>query len=115
MHIFPPIGKKYAYFSPIDLKYTKLQKMSENFPPHYIIFQLGKKYKTKKGGGGKNMNFKFNIHPCICEDQPVWLHLISSYFTFDLNFEGVSFRLQIILYLSLVHLPSLYPSSHLST
>ena len=31
MHIFSPIGKKYAYFSPMDLKYTKLQNKAENF------------------------------------------------------------------------------------
>ena len=31
-------------------------------PPHYIKFHLGKTFKSR-GGGGKNMNFKFNIHP----------------------------------------------------
>ena len=40
MHIFPPNGKQYAYFffSPIDLKFTKLQKKGSTFfaPPQYI-------------------------------------------------------------------------------
>ena len=33
MHIFPPIGKKYAYFPPINFNYTKLQKKTENVLP----------------------------------------------------------------------------------
>ena len=31
MHIFPPIRKKNAYFSQIDLKFTKFKKKAENF------------------------------------------------------------------------------------
>ena len=48
MHIFSPIA---------DLKYKKIEeKKTENFPlrrapPHYNKLQLGKKYKSKKGGG----------------------------------------------------------------
>ena len=30
MHIYSPSGKKYAYFSLIDLKHTKLQKKRLN-------------------------------------------------------------------------------------
>ena len=60
MHIFPPIGKKNAYISPIDLKFTKLQKKAENFhaPPHYNKFHLGKKYKSRMGGGGQKYKLK---------------------------------------------------------
>ena len=39
-------------FSPTDLKFTKLQQK-----------RLGKNMNQE--GGGKNMNFKFNIHPCF--------------------------------------------------
>ena len=43
-HIFPPI----------DLKYTKLQKKGwKFFPPHNNKVLLGKKYKSRRGGGGQ--------------------------------------------------------------
>ena len=68
MPMFSPIGKKYAYFFPNRLIIHKNEKNAENFSPaahtpHYNKCQLGKKYKSRRGGGGKNMNFKFNIHP----------------------------------------------------
>ena len=53
----------YAYFSPIDLTYTKLQKKAENVSPPartpLITINLGK--NKNQGGGGKIMNLKFNI------------------------------------------------------
>ena len=60
MHIFPPIGKNYAYFSPIDLIFTKLQKKLNIFrlrraSPQYNKFPLGKKYE---GGGGQKYEFQ---------------------------------------------------------
>ena len=60
MHIFPPIGKNYAYFSPFDfyftlhliLTFTKLQKKIRlnlfrlrRAPPHYNKFDLGTNIK----------------------------------------------------------------------
>ena len=33
MHIFPLLVKSMHMFSPIDLKYTKLQKKADNFSP----------------------------------------------------------------------------------
>ena len=65
MHIFTPIGKKYAYLSPIDLKYTKLQKKRLNIfllrraTPHYNKFQLGKNIDQEGGGGGQK--YELNI------------------------------------------------------
>ena len=72
MHIFPPIGKKYAYFPPNLLKYTKLQKKKKGrqflaCASHLLIvihFSWGKNIYQEGGGGVKNINFKFNIHPC---------------------------------------------------
>ena len=52
-------------FSQIDLKYTKFQKKADIFSPAahpLIIFSWVK--NINQGGGGKNMNFKFNIQPC---------------------------------------------------
>ena len=43
-------------FSPIDLKYTKLQKKAENLGTYN--FQWGKKYKSRRGGGQK---YEFQI------------------------------------------------------
>ena len=66
MHIFPPIGKKYANFSPIDLIFTtkKSLKFFACGTHHYIIinFFWGKNMNQERGGG-QNMNSKFNIHP----------------------------------------------------
>jgi len=33
MLVSSPIGKKYAYFPPIDLQFTKLRKKADNFSP----------------------------------------------------------------------------------
>ena len=64
MHIFPPICKKYAIFSPIDF-YKITKKILTNFAcgaHHLIIINfLREKKGIKKGGGG---NSKFNIHSC---------------------------------------------------
>ena len=85
MHIYSPIGKKYAYFSPIDSKYTKLQKKRLNIfrlrraPLHYNKFQLGKKYKStkKRGGGIWNSNLIYT---------PVLFPLHKSFFLADKGF-----------------------------
>ena len=55
-------------FSPIHLKYTKLQKKGRQFfdcgAHPLIVINLGwGKNINQEGGGDKNMNFKFNIHP----------------------------------------------------
>ena len=68
IHIFSPIGKKYAYFPPNWLKIYKIaQKSLKIFAcgaqPLIISNFIGQKYKSRRGGG-KNMNFKFGIHPC---------------------------------------------------
>ena len=58
---FPQLEKSMHIFPPIDLKFTKLQKKRltifylRRAPPHYINFHLGKKQKSKRGGGA-NMN-----------------------------------------------------------
>jgi len=64
-----------VYFGLFGLnKYPGVQKLKKKkkwlkmfrlrrAPLHYNKFHLGKKYKSRKGGGGK-MNFKFKIHPC---------------------------------------------------
>ena len=63
------IGKKWAYFSPNWLKIYKIAKKRLNIfhlrraPPQYNRFNLGKKYIS--GRGGKQINFKFNIHPAL--------------------------------------------------
>ena len=57
MHIFSPVGKKYAYLPPIDLKFSKWQKKADNFS-FILNFIWGKNInKKKRGGGGKNMAF----------------------------------------------------------
>ena len=63
------LGKE-NYWKGIGLKFAKSQKkrlfpLRRCAPLHYNKFPLGQKYihQIKKGGGGKNMNFKFNIHP----------------------------------------------------
>ena len=53
-------------FFPFDLKYTKLQKKkSDNSrTPSLSKISVGAKiYINQEGGGGKKMNFRFNIHP----------------------------------------------------
>ena len=47
-------------FSPIDLKCTKLKKRLTNFrlrraAHHYNKFNLGQKYKSRRGGGNMNL------------------------------------------------------------
>ena len=79
MHIFPSIGKSMHIFSPIDLKFTKLQKKGWQFF-NIIHFITRKKYKSRRGGG---MHFKFNMHPCyyqVCCNfwQKIW-HLYGSF------------------------------------
>ena len=75
---FPQLVKSMHIFSPIDLIFTKLQKKLIIFrlqraSPHYNKLPLGEKYESR--GRGKNMNFKFNIHPCIYLVQgPPHLH-----------------------------------------
>ena len=60
MHIFPPIGKKYPYFSPNWLEiYKTALKKAEIFrlrrsTAHHIKFHLGKKYESRRGGGQKH-------------------------------------------------------------
>ena len=55
--------------SPNDLKCEKLPKKRLNIfrlrraPHHYNKSHLGKKYQSRRGGGGKNMNSKFYIRP----------------------------------------------------
>ena len=65
MHIFPQLVKSMHIFSPIDLKYTKLKKKAAHFSlaernatTHYNKFWVGKKYKSKWGGGQK---YEFQI------------------------------------------------------
>ena len=69
---FPHLVKSMHILPPIDLKYTKLQEKTvwklHATPFHYNKFQLGQKYKSRRGGS-KNMNFKFNIHPCMIIDN----------------------------------------------
>ena len=63
MHIFSPIGISMHIFPPIDLKCTKKGWKFLACGAHHVSF--GEKNSIKKGGGGgKNMNFKFNIYPC---------------------------------------------------
>ena len=38
MHILPPIGKKYAYFSQIEI--YKIEKKAANFSPAEYEFQI---------------------------------------------------------------------------
>ena len=57
-HIFPSIGKKYAYFPPNWLKTYKVAKnkaeiLSPAARTPYNKFNLGKKYQSRKGGGAK--------------------------------------------------------------
>ena len=71
MHIFSPICKNYSYYFPNWLKKTK---KTENFrlrrtSPHYQKIHL---IYIKKGGGAKNMNCKFNIHPWKCTSIYNW-------------------------------------------
>ena len=62
MHIFSPIGKKYAYFFPNWLKIFKMAKKGWKF---YIKSHLGK--NIKKGGGGKIwISNLIYIHPWYC-------------------------------------------------
>ena len=62
MHIFSSVVEKYAYFSPIDLKYTKLQKKKRKFflcgahPLIVIDFSWG---NINQEGVGKK--YEFNI------------------------------------------------------
>ena len=51
-------GEEMHIFSPIGLKLTL-----SSAQPLIIINLFGEIYQSKKGEGGKNMNFKFNIHP----------------------------------------------------
>ena len=55
MHIFPPVGKKFAYFFPNWLNIYKITKKSLIFrlqraSHHYKKYHLGKKYESRKGG-----------------------------------------------------------------
>ena len=50
MHIFSPIGKKYAYFPKIDLRYLILQKKGWQFFPYIKNIIWAK--KISNGGGG---------------------------------------------------------------
>ena len=43
-------------FFPIDLKFTKLQK--KGAPTHCNKFPFGKKYDSRKGGGGQKYEFQ---------------------------------------------------------
>ena len=69
IHIFPQLVKSMHIFSPIAYwltMYKIAQKKAEIFhlrrgKPHYNKFHLGR-YQERMGGG-KYMNFKFNIHP----------------------------------------------------
>ena len=85
MHISYPIGKRIHIFSPIDLKNTKLQqKKAEIFPlrrapPRYNNFHLWK--NRNQEGWGKNMNFKFNINPCMS----IPLYTIAAQAFFDVH------------------------------
>ena len=56
MHIFSPIGKKYAYFCPNWLESIQNWKKKAE---HFWNWGKNKNQEQK----GKNMNFKFNIHP----------------------------------------------------
>ena len=60
MHIFPYLTKILQSSTKKNLEIFCLRRV----PTHYIKFYLGQKYKSRRGGG-KNMNFKYNLNPCF--------------------------------------------------
>ena len=59
MHIFPQITYNLQNFKK-RLNIFRLR----HAPPNYNKFHFGNKFKLSRGRG-KNMNFKFNIDPCL--------------------------------------------------
>ena len=52
-----------------NIPWLKIYKIAKKRLEFFIINYLGKKYKSR--GGGKNINFKFNIHPWMCIKQKI--------------------------------------------
>ena len=67
---FPQSVKSIHIFYPIDSTFTKLQQkrlkiLACGAQLLIIIHFIWGKNINQEGGGGKNMIFKFNIHPCV--------------------------------------------------
>ena len=98
IHIFSPIGKKCAYFFPNWLKIYTIATIKGWKPLIIINFHSGQKYKSRRGGG-KNMIFKFNIHPCLLVfwagvDNPLQFLLQNQALTSLIFFKGLAVDFQ---------------------
>ena len=98
--IFPQLVKSMYIFSPIDLKFSKWQKKAEHFYTHLILNLIWGKNINQKRGGGKNMNFKFNIHPWYCHKCLLFYLYIYFYLFIPSLYEDFYFKdtFKLILY-----------------
>ena len=76
IHIFSPICKKYAYLFLNWLIIYKITKKGLKIfacvaHPPIVIISFGEKIWFKKGGGGQQYEFKFNIQPCVTVKYPL--------------------------------------------